>query len=190
MGSWSIATATVLGFRAGEVAARYADSQSPPKIDADEIKEMRKNIYAPLGEDGIEPEEVLLEIQNAIFPWDVSLLKTEASLKRTLHKIEAIRDELLPRMTAADPHYLVDLLEVRNMTLIAEAWLRASMMRTESRCSHYREDYPRRDNDNWMKWILVGYDGKKFNLHTKPLPMEQYRFKPTRYYSDNFVVPK
>ncbi|MDP2916731.1 MAG: FAD-binding protein [Dehalococcoidia bacterium] len=190
MGSWSIGTATVLGYRAGEQAAKYAGSRSASSLNAGEVKALKSEIYSPLGKEGIEPEEVLLEIQNAVFPWDITILKNEASLKRALSRIETIRDELLPHMGAADPHYLVELLEVKNMTLVAEAMLRASLMRTESRASHYREDYPTRDNENWLKWILVGYDGKKMNLRTVPLPMDKYKFTPSRYYSDNFRIPK
>lgn len=67
--------------------------------------------------------------------------------------------------------------------------LKASIMRTESRVSHYREDYPSRDDENWMKWIIVGYNGEKLSLHTEPLPLDRYKFKPTRYYSDNFRIP-
>jgi len=190
MGSWSIGSATVLGYRAGENAAKYAVSRTPSAIEKSEVKAIKEELFKALGKPGIEPEEVLLEIQNAVFPWDVSILKTEASLNRAVDKIQRVRDELLPLMGAADIHYLVESLEVRNMTLIAEAMLRASIMRKESRASHYREDYPQRDNHNWLKWILVGYDGKKLNFKTKPLPFEKYKFKPERYYSDNFCIPK
>jgi succinate dehydrogenase/fumarate reductase flavoprotein subunit len=35
-------------------------------------------------------------------------------------------------------------------------------MRTESRCSHYRLDYPEPDNENWQAWINIykGEDGE------------------------------
>jgi len=190
MGSWSIGSATVLGYRAGENAAKYAKSREPSQLDADEARKFKDEIYAPLGKVGIEPEEVLLEIQNTVFPWDVVILKNEASLKRALDKIEHIRDELLPQMGAGDIHYLVELLEVRNMTLVAEAMLRASLTRTESRASHYREDYPNRDDKNWLKWIIVSYDDEKLSLHAEPLPLDKYKFKPSRYYSDNFRIPR
>ena len=32
------------------------------------------------------------------------------------------------------------------------------MMRTESRCSHYRLDYPEIDNENWQAWINIYQD--------------------------------
>lgn len=38
---------------------------------------------------------------------------------------------------------------------IAEMKLKASIMRTESRCSHYRRDYPELDDKNWRAWINI-----------------------------------
>lgn len=190
MGAWGLASSTVLGYRAGESAAKYAKSREPSPIDQDEVRMFRDNLYTSLGKVGIKPGEVELEIQKAVFPYDVSIIKNEASLKRALSRIEDIRDELLPQMDASDAHYLAESMEVRNMTLVAEAMLRASLMRTESRSAHYREDYPGRDDVNWMKWIVVRYDNGRLNLRTEPLPLDKYRFKPTRYYSDNFRIPR
>jgi len=36
--------------------------------------------------------------------------------------------------------------------------MRASIMRTESRCSHYRLDYPEVDDENWRAWINIWQD--------------------------------
>lgn len=190
MGSWSIASATVLGHMAGESAAKYAKLRERPRIDQSRVKSLKEEIFAGLGKAGIEPEKVLVEIQKTVFNYDVIILKNETNLKKALAKIEDIRDELLPKMGARDIHYLVNSIEVKNMTLIAEAMLRASLMRTESRASHYREDYPTRDDNKWMKWIIVSRNNGKLGLRTEPVPLAQYRFKPTRYYSDNFRVPE
>jgi len=76
------------------------------------------------------------------------------------------------------------------MTLLAELILKASIMRKESRATHYREDYPRRDDKNWLKWIIIRLEGKKLNFSTEPLPLERYKFQPTRFYMDNFQFPK
>ncbi|MFA8440670.1 hypothetical protein [Yoonia sp.] len=47
------------------------------------------------------------------------------------------------------------------LILSAEMKLRAALMRTESRCSHYRLDYPDLDDENWRAWINIyqGDDG-------------------------------
>ncbi|WP_413701296.1 hypothetical protein ACLKMH_06315 [Psychromonas sp. KJ10-10] len=48
--------------------------------------------------------------------------------------------------------------ETENMIITAEMKLKASLMRTESRCSHYRLDYPEIDNKNWEAWINIHQD--------------------------------
>jgi succinate dehydrogenase/fumarate reductase flavoprotein subunit len=44
---------------------------------------------------------------------------------------------------------------MRNMILSAEMKPRASLFRTESRCSHDRLDYPEVDDENWRDWVNI-----------------------------------
>lgn len=60
----------------------------------------------------------------------------------TLAYIEELRDHHMPMLRAADLHELRLAHETANMILSAEMKLNASFMRTESRCRHYRLDYP------------------------------------------------
>lgn len=189
MGGFALCTAAVTGHIAGQSVADYVRSNATPRIDADELTELKKDLFAPLGRAGILPKEVLTEIQRAIFPYDVCILKNQNSLKRALDKIMHIKEELLPRMTAEDPHYLMKLIEVKGITFISECYLRASLLRTESRAGHYREDYPGRNDEEWLKWIVINLEEDKLNLRTEPVPFERYKFKPTRYYMDNFRFP-
>ena len=108
---------------------------------------------------------------------------------KALEKIQKIRDGLLPQMEAKDAHYLVKSVEVRGILLVTELFLRASLMRAESRAGHYREDYPDRDSKNWLKWIIIKKEDGEYGLRTEPVSLEKYKFKPTRYYSDNFTFP-
>jgi len=190
IGGFHLATTAVTGHIAGENAAAYANSGKHFNPSADAVEELKKPLYDPLGKAGIAPKEVLTEVQKAFFPYDVSILKNEKSLKRALHKIENIRDELLPRMGAGDAHYLMKLIEVRAITFITELILRTSLMRTESRAGHFRADYPRRDNENWLCWIIAELnDTGEMTLRKKEVPLDAYKHKPSHYYSDNFIYP-
>ena len=60
--------------------------------------------------------------------------------------------------------------ETKNMTLIAEMILRASLFRTESRGSHYREDYPRRDDPTWLAWTKVKNENGTMNVLKESIP--------------------
>ncbi len=190
IGGFSLCRTAVTGYITGKTAADYAGSCEPARIDGSQVKDFKSRLYAQLGGAGIPPKEVLREIREVLSPYDVCIIKSEASLKRALGRIESIRDELVPQMGAADTHYLMKKREVQAAALTAELFLRASLMRTESRAGHYRDDYPDRDNENWLKWIVISYKDGGFDLRAEPLPFERYNYKPIRYYMDNFKFPK
>ncbi len=189
MGGWNLLMTAVTGRIAGESAAKYASSCQLRQIDGGEVRALKSRLYASLGKAGISYKEVLREIQRTVFPYDVCILKSEPSLKKAVENIQKIRNGLLPQMGAKDAHYLMKSVEVRGILLVTELFLRSSLMRTESRAGHYREDCPGRDNKNWLKWIIVEHEDGEYSFRTEPVPLEKYKFKPTRYYSDNFTFP-
>ena len=136
------------------------------------------------------PKEVLTRIQSLVFPYDVCILKSEASLSRALEGVRAIRAEQVPRMAAADPHYLLKLWEVDAIAETTEWYLLASLARRESRAGHFRLDYPARDDASFLGWLELSPDGAGgMDVHLVPVPLEQYRFPVERYYSDQFRFP-
>jgi succinate dehydrogenase/fumarate reductase flavoprotein subunit len=95
-----------------------------------------------------------------------------------LGKIEEIKAKL-PRLTAKDSHELVRCHEAKAMVTCAELLYRASLMRTETRGSNIRDDYPERDDKNWLKWIIIRKEDGKMKLRTEPVPIERYKLKPS-----------
>jgi succinate dehydrogenase / fumarate reductase, flavoprotein subunit len=187
-GGWSLCKTAATGRWAAESAASYVKTKVHPEIKAAEVAELKRAAMTPLNRKGIDPEKVLHELQKTFFP--NIILKIESDLQKTLQKVEVLRDELLPQMGASDLHHLVKLVGMRSMVLIAELILRASLMRTESRASHFREDYPGRDDKNWLKWIVVNQKNGKLDFHFEHLPLEKYSHKTWQCYGDNFKFPK
>ena len=120
----------------------------------------------------ITPAWVTQIMQNAVIPYYVLYVKEQNRLEAALTNIEFMRDHLAPKMIASNPHELRQVHETVNMLLNAEMKLRASLFRTESRGTHYREDYPARNDEDWLAWIKIkaGEDGMELVKH--PIPKE------------------
>ncbi len=184
-GGFALASTATGGKIAGEAMVDYIEGINLVDFDENEVAELKTNLYAPLGSPGIACKEVLRCIQNIVYPYEVSIIKSEKPLNNALHKLETLKTELLPQMGAPDAHYLMKLKEVEAIAFITEWYLKASQMRTESRCGHYREDYPDHD-DNWLKWIVIGLENGEPVAHTVDVPIETYKHPIERYYQDNF----
>jgi len=55
---------------------------------------------------------------------------------------------------------------------------RASLMRTESRGWNFRQDYPERDDNDWLKWVIIKKEEEKMVVTTEPIPIGNYKYKP------------
>lgn len=168
----------VTGLRAGAAAGKAIADTPKPEVSTDETDKLKAEIFAPLGvKEGYDPYNLIEEIQEIVFKFANSYVKHQDRLEKALEKIEEIKDKL-SKVTAKDSHELVRCNEAKSMIICAEALFRASLMRKETRGSNIREDYPERDDDNWLKWIIVKKENDKINLRAEPVPIEKYKYKP------------
>ncbi len=158
----SLAGSAVQGAIAGHTAAKYVKTARPQRIPDKQVAAINTEIYAPyLRERGFSPRWITHALQGAMIPNYVLYVKSEVRMRAALTHIEYLRDHHVPLMMADNLHELRLCHEVKNMLLNAEMKLRASLMRKESRGSHYREDYPDRNDKEWLCWIKIrqGSDG-------------------------------
>jgi len=169
----ALSGAAVTGAIAGTSAARYAKEAPKPEIAKAEITRQKNAIQMPLErKGGFSPRWVTQVLQNTVIPYFILYIKKEDRMKAALTIVEFLRDHLVPMIFAHDPHELRLALETKNMILNAEMRLRASLFRTESRGCHYREDYPRRDDPNWLAWVLLKEQDCAMEVFKKPIPRE------------------
>jgi len=169
---------TVLSaMRAGSSVAAYAADMVLSEIDAAEVEHLEKEIFAPFKrEKGIKPRELAEAIGWIVSPIKYSIRKSKDRLEEALLKVGEIGDKLL-ELVAEDYHGLCFCNEVKNMTLCAELFFRSSLYRTESRGWHFREDYPQRDDKNWLSWTIVKRGEKGMELSSLPVPIDRYKIK-------------
>lgn len=159
----SMAGSSVQGAIAGKAAAVYCNDKAQLVIPELKIREIQKEILAPLKrESGYSPAWVTQTLQGIMIPNFVLYIKKESMLKAALAYIEELRDHHVPMLKASGMHELRLVHETSNMIISAEMKLKASLMRKESRLSHYRLDYPKVDDENWQAWINIykGTNGK------------------------------
>ncbi len=151
--------AVVFGHVSGKGAARDAVSSPDPILDRGEaeahIIEVKKHLdYS----DGLDWPVFNLKLARmmsdyAFYP------RSERGLQRALRHIEVFIEDT-KRLRATDPHELMRVQEVKNLVRCAEMVCWAALTRKDSRMgpSHFRADFPERDDDNWHKWILLSKD--------------------------------
>ncbi len=152
----SLAGSAVQGAISGEAAAAAAQKSKATVISLAKRQRIEVDILAPLKRKrGYSPAWVTQTLQSVIIPNFVLYIKKERLLNAALAYVEELRDHHQPMLIAADMHELRLAHETANMILNAEMKLRASIMRKESRCSHYRLDYPHQDKSNWSCWLNI-----------------------------------
>ncbi|MDX2415407.1 MAG: FAD-binding protein, partial [Bacteroidales bacterium] len=163
----SLAGSAVQGSVAGEAAAEYCSRTERINIPLSRKADLEEEIFAPLKRKaGYSPAWVTQTLQGIMIPNFILYIKKENLLNAALAYIEELRDHHMPLLRASDLHELRLAHETSNMIISAEMKLRASLMRKESRCSHYRLDYPDIDKENWQAWINI-YKGGDGNMKLK-----------------------
>lgn len=170
---YALAGAAVTGARAGVAASEYARQAGVPVVDEQQVASFKRAILAPAERrGGFGPRWVTQMLQNTMIPYYVLYVKKADRLQAALTFVEFMRDELVPKLYARDVHELRLAHETANMVHNAETKLRASLFRTESRGTHYREDYPRREDPDWLAWVMLEQKEGEMRLSKKPVPKE------------------
>lgn len=176
-GGFGVPFAIVSGLKGGLSAGKYAAVTDLVQIEYGTVKELKKRMLAPLGRDGdVEVNDVIYRIHEAMVPVKYNLHREHGRLREALDKIASARNNL-SRVMARDPHELSRYHQAESMALSAEWTLKSALMRQESRGTHHREDYPYKDNKNWLKWILIKEEEGQARFFTEPVPMERYKLK-------------
>lgn len=159
----------VWGHRAGAFAAEYAKQVGHLAVGIDQVAKIKENIFKPLNKDaGYSAVTTRLDLQQ--LAWlKVGVVREQTGLEEALGQLKKINDEVLPNIAVTTKSLAcnrewMEAIQLRNLTLIMELVARSSLARTESRGALYRRDFPKTDNINWLKNIIVEKDGGKIKL--------------------------
>jgi succinate dehydrogenase/fumarate reductase flavoprotein subunit len=156
LGGAMMAFSQVFGVRAGKHAAATAKEKGLPSILPKHQVQSQLERIAGLKErskGNREPEELMKILRKAAWQ-NLLVLRSKGGLEQMLKEIAHLR-ELAPHLSVENPPELVQALELTNLLQVGEIVTNAALMREETRGGHYREDFPERDDTNWLQGITV-----------------------------------
>jgi adenylylsulfate reductase subunit A len=177
---------------AGKAAVKYImENNTQPKVNAEEIANWKKNIFAPLdlylaeknkssdpniNPAFIRPKMFMFRLQKIMDEYaggvTANFTTNKPSLERALELLNYLREDSA-KLAAEDSHELMRCWENVQRMWQAEAHVRTIMFRDETRWPGYyvRADKPKMDEANWKVFANCKYDMKtnKWDMIKRPI---------------------
>jgi succinate dehydrogenase / fumarate reductase flavoprotein subunit len=159
LGTNSTADCLVFGAVAGEEAAKHASSTSLREIPHEKLLAEENRISEIIRRDGPEKVAVIRDEMRRVMNDKVWIYRKGDQLESALNEIRALRkrfknakveDKGLPFNTG-----LFNVLQLDFSLELAEVTVASALPRAESRGAHSRIDFPKRDDQNWLRHTLA-----------------------------------
>ncbi|MEO7142620.1 MAG: FAD-binding protein, partial [Bryobacteraceae bacterium] len=179
LGGNSLSDLLVFGKRAGEHAALHAKDQSPPGVNPEEVESVSRWALEPFARSGSEgPYRVQQDLQETMQDL-VGIVRREDEMERALDGIHKLEERAARVTTPGNREYNSGwhtALDLRNLLTVSELVTMAAIQRKESRGAHFRDDYPKKDDEQgrFNTVLRLGGDGRPRmeSVPVKPLPAE------------------
>ncbi|GAB3535502.1 succinate dehydrogenase flavoprotein subunit [Arthrobacter tecti] len=190
LGTNSLLDINVFGKRAGIAAAEYATTAEFVEIPDNPLVETERLLDTMRSSEGGERVAQIRQELQDIMDANVQVFRTEQTLKEALEVIDKL-EERYTRVTVQDKgrRFNLDLLEAVELGFLldmAKVMTAAALHRQESRGGHFREDFPERDDENFMTHSMAYKDASAtetsgVRLETKPVVFTRYQPMERKY---------
>ncbi|PPS81702.1 succinate dehydrogenase flavoprotein subunit [Streptomyces sp. MH60] len=190
LGTNSLLDINVFGRRAGIAAAEYAQKADFVELPEDPESQVVEQIELLRSSTGTERVATIRRELQECMDANVMVFRTEQTIKTAVEKIAELRARY-KNVSIQDKgrRFNTDLLEaveLGNLLDLAEVMAVSALARKESRGGHYREDFPNRDDVNFMRHTMayreVGDDGaESIRLDYKPVVQTRYQPMERKY---------
>jgi succinate dehydrogenase/fumarate reductase flavoprotein subunit len=158
LGGNGVAESIVFGARAGDHMAAYVRERPLPEADMAFARAAMEEALAPLARERGEDAFALRERLGNLTWEQVGLVRTGEGLRAALAQLDDLYERT--QHVAANPSRRLNgewqqALDVRNLIEVARLIAHAALARDESRGSHYRADFPEKDDARWLRNIVL-----------------------------------
>ncbi len=186
LGTNSLLEAVVFGKRTGIAALKFAKGPRLPDINEDEVlapvKEEINAIFTSPGTESIN------DIRNTLkenMMSNCGVFRGKEGLEKGLKKVRELkRKHKKGKITDKGKIFnneLIEVLELGHMLEFSEVILKGAIARKESRGAHSRTDFPKRDDQNWLKHTLAYLTKNGIDLKYKPVTITKYQPEERKY---------
>jgi succinate dehydrogenase / fumarate reductase flavoprotein subunit len=193
LGTNSLLDINVFGKRAGRNAVEYVQGVDFTPLPEDPTKEIRELIAQLRSATGTERVSVLRKELQDNMDRNAQVFRTDESLADVTEIIHGLRERYLGiSVQDKGKRYNTDLLEAIELGFLldlAEVVVFSARNRQESRGGHMRDDYPKRDDENYMKHTMAYLSGDPHSanpadhirLDWKPVVITRYEPMERKY---------
>jgi succinate dehydrogenase / fumarate reductase flavoprotein subunit len=182
LGGNSLLETLVFGERAGRKAAEQAgrEKKIPDRtIFQERLRAFQSGLDEIFGRKGEEPSFLIRDDMEALMTSRAGIFREGPGLLEAREKIRELKKRFLKtglkHKNLAFNSEFIQYWELEGMLHLAEAIVEGALARKESRGSHFRVDYPKRDDDHWLRHTLaykteggVRLDYKKVSITSYP----------------------
>ena len=185
LGTNSLVDLVVYGRRAGQHIARYVqgtrlsptgkDPEGTARSLIESLTDGKKGPHG--GTIRAEMKDVMMQ-KMGIYRNGEDMQKAVGELQKLRQRYRAVRAQDRSKRYNTD---LLEILELQNLLDLALVTAASAAHREESRGAHAREDYPERDDGNWLKHTMVWLEGDKLRIDYRPVDVSRWEPKPRAY---------
>jgi succinate dehydrogenase / fumarate reductase flavoprotein subunit len=189
LGGNSLLDTVVFGKLAGEEASRrtkhLSGSKKADRLLQDEVMRLKSRIAAWQSRDsGIKVHRLLDRLKN-IMSDRVGIFRNKKELTAAMQEIAMVRDDYKEAFISGDclrySQELVNIIEFESMLDLAEVITLGGLNREETRGSHFRTDFPSRNDKDWLKHTAVRLEEGKPRIGYKKVKIDKYEPKERKY---------
>jgi succinate dehydrogenase / fumarate reductase flavoprotein subunit len=186
LGTNSLLDINVFGRRAGIAAAEYAAGHGHPELPAAAEAAVVSLVDGLLTSTGSERVATIRRQLQETMDRNAQVYRTDESLKQAEEDIAALKARYSQvAVTDKGRRFNSDLLEAVELGFLldlAEVLVAGARARNESRGGHFREDYPRRDDVNFMRHTMAYREADgAIRLDYKPVVQTRYQPMERKY---------
>jgi succinate dehydrogenase / fumarate reductase flavoprotein subunit len=187
LGTNSLVDLVVFGRRAGDHMAAFAAGSDPAPIKdgaLDLSREIVERLEPRGGTPGRRAQDIRERMERLMMD-KVGVFRNGRDLAAALEELKGLRGEWR-RVKPADSARAfnverLEVLELGNLLDLAAATAASALARRESRGAHHREDFPARDDGNWLCHTLARLEGETVSTSTRPVDLSRWAPAPRTY---------